>query len=169
MRRKIFVIGLVLLVVGVGIFFGAVYAATSLTHVSTTLKESSSGEWISGQLNTTGTSSIVVVTSTGNFGVVPAGDISSVNASNIGHYAISPNETIGSLHTAVYSDYSGQYVLVAFGASQPTVEYSVIANFADELELGLLFLIAVSMAIAGFVIAIIGALMKPKPLPEFEF
>lgn len=163
MRKKLLVVGLVMLVVGVGVFFISTYEAGGLTHVSTTMNATSSGEWVSAPLNSTSTSSIVVVvTSGGTYGVIPVSDLASVGPTNLSTYALAASASVSASHTSVYNGHSGEYYLVVFSSSQPTVRYTVIGSLSQVAIFGVMVLAGGAIAFIGFILAIVGAVLKPK-------
>lgn len=168
MRKKILIIGVVLLVIGVAIGGTSLYETSKeVKNVSKTMYTGQNGDYYSAILTPSSTGYISVVSSSETY-LIPSQDLAVVDSSNVMDYAIAP--TITTASATIYSDLNGSYYVVAFGSTTPTVTYTVL-----ELNLGLIGIIAISMiigfilAIAGIIITIIGAILKPKNLPQQQF
>jgi hypothetical protein len=108
------------------------------------------------------------VSSNVSFYLIPSQDLNSANLSNIQTYAVSPTYSAG--NASVYTGLGGTYYVVTFGSGAPRVAYASIPfNFGQVELFGVLVVAGVIAAIAGFVIAILGAVLrsKNKPLQQF--
>lgn len=143
-------IGVVVLVVGVVLIaVGAVGVLRGLTVV-TTFSEPHSGEYVSTELMLNSTSGVAVTSAAANGGLVPAQDLSLVNSTNIGQYAVTPHSNVAG--TVTYTDLMGDYYYVAFASSQPSSK--VVATPLHGGTLG-----SSPLALGGFVAIIIGVVV----------
>ncbi|MCL4447471.1 MAG: hypothetical protein M1556_05995 [Candidatus Thermoplasmatota archaeon] len=172
MRKNLLIIGIVLLVVGVAMAgISTVEAAHSVSSsiggAGNTMYPGTNGDYYSNNLNVSTGDEVLVVSNIHAY-LIPSSDISTVNSGNVGSYAISPSTSAG--NTSTYTGLLGSFYVVTFGTSSPSVSYAVVSGGLGHLIItGLLVLGGAFLAIAGIVIAIIGALLKPKNRPVQQF
>lgn len=158
------VIGVVLLIVGVALVSVSRVEIPSQVNMETSMTLDGTGMWVSHELNATPSSSITVNAKSADFGLIKASSLSAVNSSNLGNYRLSPNTASNGVD--IYLHLSGSYYVVVFSSSQPAPSYSLIKNVGMVAIYGLLFLVGLVLAIAGVIVAIIGAVRKPKVAPQ---
>ncbi|WP_010917599.1 hypothetical protein [Thermoplasma volcanium] len=161
MRKKIVLIGVVVLVIGIVIFAGGDAAILHYTVTDTAVKELATGQY--GREITLTSSSLFTVSSTfPNWIVVTSSNYSKVTSGNYATYAISPieNTHVSSLYVKGYDLGTGSYYLLAFNSSQPPVTYSYLPLSVSYLSL--LSVFGIVLLIIGIIIAIIGVILKRK-------
>ena len=172
MRKNILIIGLILLVIG--IVMAGVSAAEaghsasgSITGASNTMFLDSNGGYHSQLLNVSSGEEVIVVANQHAY-LIPAEDLGTAAQGTVASYAVAASSSAG--NTSTYSNIPGSYYIVTFGSSAPSVDYAVVSGGLSHLILtGLLVLVGVFLAIAGIIIAIIGAVLKPKNRPLQQF
>ena len=172
MRKKILIIGLILLVVGI-VMAGASAveaahsASGSISGASTAMFPDSNGGYHSQALNVSSGEEVIVVANQQAY-LIPSEDLGTATQETVTGYAVAPSSSAG--NTSTYSNIPGSYYIVTFGSSPPSVDYAVVSGGLGHLILiGLLVLVGVFLAIAGIIIAIIGAVLKPKNKPMQQF
>lgn len=171
MRKRLLLIGVIILIIGVAFSVAGFVGEHNLVPISSqTMTQTSSGIWASSSLNVKSGSVLEVTSSSNSTYLVNTSDAGQVDASNIAKYEIHPltTTTADSLHILEYDNISGSFTVVSTSSSKPTVTTTLIANIGMVAVLGLLLIIGVVLAIAGFIIAIIGAVLKPKNPPVNE-
>lgn len=163
MRRRLVIIGLVLLVVGVALFAAGSYGARSSLHTVSTLTERSPGEYVSPELNLTAeaTISLVHAPASSSIGVITSENLSSVNATNLAAKSIAP--TASSSNTITYLVGPGSFYVVYFGSAAPsslTIDYLYLTS---SIAYGVLVLAGMVLIAVGLILAVVGAILKPKP------
>lgn len=159
MIRKLALIGLVVLVVGVVLLLvGATETAGAVHHLEG-FHDVSPGMYASAELNLTAAATITLQHPPSGMGVVTGANLSVVNATNLGSVGLTP---IGSSSGAVsYLVDAGSYYVVYFGSSAPST--SVIWLYTSQAALyGIATLVGLVSAAVGGVVALIGAIKKPK-------
>jgi len=157
MRKRTLTIGLIVLVVGIALAAVGGYNLRNASTTITTFTQPASGEYVSPKLILN--DSVVVVRSPPSVGgMVPAQDISEVNSTNIGSYAVAYNSTAASSET--YLGLRGDFNYVVFSSVQPTTRIVVTGTLLGTVASGLLVLIGIVCAIAGLVVTIVGAVRK---------
>ncbi|AKA48560.1 hypothetical protein IX51_04995 [uncultured archaeon] len=123
------------------------------------------GEWISVKLNST-SSTDIDVTMSENFtvGLVPASELSAVNQSDLSHYSMTPNQTSNTSNTFIISFINdpGQYYIVAFSSSAPSIHYTAIHDAPYTSIFSLLTLFGIMTGIAGLIVVGLGLFVKKK-------
>jgi len=161
MNKKIFIIGLIILIIGAALFFGGLYssetALTDYSHSHFTLKNND--ENISDNMSVPAGYYILIEGATGNSGLVKTSDLNKINATDLSSMEIKPSESISG--ESIYAGISGEYNYVVFGSSS-SVKYIYAPGSSIELS-GALVLIGIISGIIGFVIMIFGAIKKTKP------
>ena len=171
MRKKMLIVGVVILAVGI---IMAEVGWVVLTHSLTSTLASSTGQEGSamyvGQngdfyssLLTAGPGSEIIVSSNSSSihpYLIPSGDLSVVNSVNVANYSIAVSLTQGNDYG--YSGLNGTYYVVTFGTSSPNISYIVASNFGTLVTAFILLGLGVILAIAGVIVAIIGAVLKPR-------
>ncbi len=172
MRKNLVMVGLVILVVG--IIIAAVSAvelnqleSTSIKGASNAMFVGQNGEYHSELLNVSSEQVVFLVSNVHAY-LIPSADLNTVNSGNIGNYAVTPTVQQGNIST--FSGISGEFYVVTFANSMPSVSYAVIAGGIARLAVtGLLLIIGVLLIIIGAIIAVIGAVLKPKNIPKYQF
>ncbi len=157
MRTRTLVIGLIIIVFGIALAAGGGYSLKSRTRSITSFTQPAVGEYVSAELVLS--NNVVVVRSPASVGgMVPSQDISAVNSTNIGSYAVAYNSTAASSET--YLGLRGDFNYVVFSLVQPTTKIEVTGTLSETITLGLLVLGGIVCVIAGIVVAIVGAVRK---------
>jgi hypothetical protein len=160
MNRPVVGVGAVVLIVGVVLVaVGAVGVLRGLTVV-TTFSEPQSGEYVSTELVLNSTSAIAVTSAPANGGLIPAQDLSLVNSTNIGQYALATHSRTAG--TATYTDLTGSYYYVAFAASQPGSKVVATPLNGGTLGSSPLVLGGFVAFIVGIAVIVLGVRMKSK-------
>jgi hypothetical protein len=156
-RTRILTIGLVVLVFGIALAAVGGYSLKNTTMTITSFTQPTAGEYVSAELILN--DSVVVVRSPASAGgMVPAQDISVVNPTNIGSYAVPFNSTAASSDT--YLGLRGDFNYVIFSSVQPTTNIVVTGTLLGTITSGLLVLAGIVCAIAGIIVTIVGAVRK---------
>ena len=150
MNRPIVIIGVVVLIAGVVLVAVGVVGVLRGLTVVTTFSEPHSGEYVSTELVVNSTSDAAVTSAAANGGLIPAQDLSLVNSTNIGQYALTPHSNAAG--TVTYTNLSGDYYYVAFASSQPSSK--VVATPTSGGTLG-----SNPLVLGGFVVFIIGVVV----------
>lgn len=157
MRTRTLAIGLIVLVIGIVLAAAGGYNLRNSTTTVTSFTQPSSGEYVSAELVLN--DSIVVIRSPASVGgLVPNSDVTAVNSSNIGSYAVADNSTAGSSQT--YIGLKGDFSYVVFSSSQPTTKIVLTGSLSRTIGSGVLVLAGIVCAIAGIVVTIWGAVRK---------
>ncbi len=174
MRKNIVIIGLILLVIGVALFFGGgdlglhgLVKSETMTAVSTNEYQSSSFSVTAG--------SIVIITShpASSLYIVHTSDASGVNSSNIAHYEVSggtSNNTSGVTTLEFTSLTAGSYTVVSFSDQKTSV--TLTNEVVSSLILSLIpTLLGLLLGFIGFIVLIVGLVLKRKnpPLPDASY
>ncbi len=174
MRKKIAVIGLVLLVAGVAIFFaGGSLGIRGLIN-DETMSAKGSGEFMSPVFNVS-SGELVLITSNpaSSIYLIPSADASIVNSSNVGNYKVAGGTYANNsgVTTIEYTSISsGTYNIVSFTSSSPKV--TLTKEPVNSLLVALLpTIIGGIMAFAGFIVLIIGLVLRRKepPMPDLNY
>ncbi len=157
MKTRTLTIGLIVLVVGIALAAVGGYSLKNATTTITSFSQPAAGEYVSAELVLN--DSVVSVRSPASVGgMVPAQDISEVNSSDIGSYAVPYNSTAASSDT--YIGLRGDFNYVVFSSVQPTTKIEVTGTLSETISLGLLLVAGFVLAIAGIIVAILGAVRK---------
>ena len=157
MRTRTLTIGLIILVAGIALAVVGVYSLKNATKSITSFTQPVAGEYVSAELILN--NSVVVVRSPATVGgMVPSQDISAVNSTNIGSYAVAYNSTAASSET--YIGLRGDFNYIVFSSVQPTTKIVVTGTLLETVTLGLLVLVGIACVIAGIVVAVVGAVRK---------
>jgi hypothetical protein len=157
MRTRTLTIGLIILVVGIALAAVGGYSLKNTTTSITSFTQPTAGEYISAEL-VLNDSVVVVRSPASDGGIVPAQDISAVNSTDIGSYAIPYNSTAASSET--YIGLRGDFKYVVFSSVQPTTKIEVTGTLSETVTSGLLVLAGIACGIAGIIVAIVGAVRK---------
>lgn len=162
MKKTIVITGVVLLVIGVVVFFATSSEVEGHSSVGSKMISKSSSEWASTEINTTsGTDVIITTNSNLSLGLIPSSDIQSVSPANLHRYSVSPssqNNASGE-HITTFSVNSGSYYVVTYSAPQPSLHYTVVheSHFVSVMDFA--NFISIMVIAGGFVITIIGVLL----------
>ncbi len=170
MRKKMAIVGAVILIAGVVMFFSVSAEILGSTTVGNSLSKAGNGEWETPELNVTFGGEVTVISNSSDVALVPASDISTLTSSNIMNYSISPksgaNTSAGSV--SVYTPPAGSYYFVSFSKSSPSITYTVLNSAGTAIVYGLLEIAAVIMGIGGLIVLIVGVILKEKNSNQFE-
>jgi len=159
-RTRTLTIGLIILVVGIALAAVGGYSLKSKTTSITSFTQPAAGEYVSAELVLN--NNVVIVRSPATVGgMVPSQDISAVNSTDIGSYAVAYNSTAASSET--YLGLRGNFNYVAFSSVQPNTKIEVTGTLSETVTLGLLVLGGIVCVIAGIIVAIVGAVRKNTP------
>ena len=157
MRTRTLTIGLIILVVGITLATAGGYNLKNTTKSITSFTQPVAGEYVSAELVLN--NSVVIVRSPATIGgMVPSQDISAVNSTNIGSYAVAYNSTAASSET--YLGLRGDFNYVVFSSEQPTTKIEVTGTLSETITSGLLVLGGIVCVIAGIIVAIVGVVRK---------
>jgi len=146
-NKPIVMVGVVVLIIGVVLAAVGVVGVLRGLTVVTTFSEPQSGEYVSAELVLNATSDAAVTSAPANGALIPAQDLSLVNSTNVGQYALTPHSNTAG--TATYTNLSGSYYYVAFASSQPSSK--IVATPVNGGTLG-----SNSLVLGGFVVFIVG-------------
>ncbi len=150
MNKPTVVVGAIVLIIGVVLIaVGAVGVLRGLTII-TTFGEPQSGEYVSTELMLNSTSGIAVTSAAANGGLIPAQDLSMVNSTNVGQYALTPHSNVAG--TVTYTNIMGDYYYVAFASSQPSSK--IVATPLHGGTLG-----SNPLVLGGFIVIVIGVVV----------
>ena len=159
LKTRTVVIGLIVLVVGIALFVGGVIGALGSISIQTNFMQPHPGEYVSSEILLNTTSGLVVSFPATTGGVIPAQDLSRINSTNLGTYAIPYNSSAGNY---IYRSLVGDYYYVAFSSTQPDTTIVVTSLKGSLVGYGSLVLIGIVCGIVGFIIAIIGLFQKKQ-------
>jgi len=163
MRKKIAVIGLVILIVGIALAVGGIQEDKSLVH--TTVKTDPYNTTTTGYMTDNITVShgyeVLVISSDTHSGLIKASNLPKAdNITNLEHYEITP--TSHASDEMIYTGLpAGTYVFIAFNTSMPVITYEYASLTTMEIG-GSLLVIGGIAAFVGFIILIIGLVLKKK-------
>ena len=157
MRTRTLTIGIVILVIGIALAAVGGNDLRNRTTSVTTFTQPTPGEYVSAKL-TLNDSVVVVMSPATNGGMVPSQDIGAVTSTNIGSYAIAYNSSAASSLT--YIGLRGDFNYVVFSSAQPATKIDVTGSLSETVASGLLVLGGIVCAVAGIVVALVGAVRK---------
>jgi uncharacterized membrane protein len=174
MRKNLVIIGLILLITGVVLFFGgAQIVAPKVLLSSTPSPEVNMGNdlWHTNELSINGTNLLVEDQSSAtSVYLISASAISGLNQSNLKTVGISPSTHTAvsgkTLYTFTVSN-PGKYYIVTNSTSQPSNIVNVI-NPASIVGDAVILLLGGILGFVGFVILIIGLVLRKKVPPNPE-
>ncbi len=159
MKKRMVIIGLVLLVIGIAFVAGGAAALRGTTSTLSTFTQSQTGEYVSSEVVLNSTSTVVIRSPSSTGGLITAQSLSEVNPTSLATYALPTNSTAGGSATYVGLK-AGDYYYVIFTSSQPTTKIVIAENLAKTIESGILVLLGGVLFLAGLIVAIIGAIRK---------
>lgn len=160
MRKIVVIIGVVVLLLGIGLFAGGAFGALGSITVDRTFTQSQNGEYVSAEIALNKTSDIVVSSPASVGGIIHAQDLSLVTSANFNSYAIPYNST--SAGSDIYKSVSGDFYYIAFTSTQPSTTIVATPVRSSALGFGVLVLLGIVCVVAGIVIAVVGAILKSK-------
>lgn len=169
MRKKLVIAGAVLIVMGLVTFFITSSTIDSHSYVSSQMSARGSAEWVSQEINSTSSTDIdVTMPANTTIGLVHAGDLGSVSRSSLSEYAVAPQVTGNSSanYIHVYLNDTGNYYIVAFASSQPSLHYTVISDAGYVSIMTFANFIGIMITAAGLVATVIGVLLRKKGGPD---
>jgi len=161
MNKRMVVIGVVILVIGVALIIGGAIGALGSISIKTTFTQPHPGEYVSAEIVLNTTSNLAVASPAATGGVVSAQNLTQVNSTNINTYAVPYNAT--AVGTEVYKSLSGDYYYVAFASAQPNTKIVATPQGSRVLLFAALLLLGVVLAIVGIIVAVVGAVKKTRP------
>jgi hypothetical protein len=160
MNKPIVAVGGAVLIIGVILIaVGAVGVLRGLTVV-TTFSEPHGGEYVSAELVLNSTSDMAVTSAATSGGLIPAQDLSLVNSTSIGQYALAPHSSVGG--TTTYTNLKGDYYYVVFASSQPSSKLVATPTSGGTLGSSPVVLGGFVAVVIGAVVALIGARRKSR-------
>ena len=159
MRRKVFYVGLVILVIGLVLVISGTALLSGKLVTGDTFQQVGLDEYGTHNLRFNGTTFLLVTNSSANISLIRTSDVAAAGSGNISDYAI--NSTISISTDRAYEVGAGNYTLVFFGNSAPHVNYEYILESQEYLAS--IEVVGIVLGIIGFIIMIIGAFMKEKP------
>ena len=157
MTTRTLTIGLIIIVIGIVLAGVGGYTLRNRTTSVTSFTQPAAGEYVSAELVLN--NNVVVVRSPATIGgLVPSADVSAVNSADIGSYAVAYRSSAASSET--YIGLRGDFNYVAFSSAEPTTKIVVTGTFLETVTSGLLVLGGIVCAVAGIVVAIVGAARK---------
>ena len=171
MRTRMVTIGVVLLIIGIGLFVSGVIGLRGSTSTIKVFNQPSPGEYVSSEILLNASSSIIVRSPPSVGGLIPAQDLTLVNSNNISSYAISSSTSVRG--TEAYTSITGNYYYVIFSSTQPNTRLAITSgSFGTTAALALLTLAGIVFIIIGIILAILGAFRKPqnqRKKDEYEY
>lgn len=161
MRKKVLGIGVAVLFVGVALLIIGGVTISGTNMISSHYSLYSGGKYVSYEVNSSGEGRVIIFGNgtLGTLGLVTQSNLSSVNASNIADYAITPTVALGGLQ--MYSVNHGSYFLVIFSSTTPEYVYTYLSgNMFDELA-GLM-IGGFALFLGGVVTSVVGIFMRPE-------
>lgn len=159
MRRKLFYIGLAILIAGIilvvagtALVSGKLVTGDSFTSVGTHKFATSNMEFNRSTF-------LLVTNSSSNVSLVRTSDLSLAGAGNISDFAV--NSTLTLSTDRAYELERGNYTLVFFGTAAPHVSYEYMPQALEDLAS--LEIVGIFLGIVGFIIMLVSAFMKEKP------
>jgi len=171
MRKHLLLIGVIILVLGVSFSVSGLYATHDYAPVTTqSMTLWSTGVWTSANINISAGSIFEITSTTNCTFLVRSTILPFVNTSNIPKYEILPvtTSTVSSVHTMTFDNISGSFNVVSTASVKPTVETTLISDPGLLAAFGILLLIGIVTAIAGIIMTIMGAILKPKNPPRIK-
>ncbi|MCL4340803.1 MAG: hypothetical protein M1431_01715 [Candidatus Thermoplasmatota archaeon] len=159
MRRRVFYVGLVILVIGIVLLISGSALLSGKLVTGDSFQQVRSDVFATDNLQFNGTTFLLVTNSSTNISLIRTSDMPLAETGNISDYAI--NSTISISTDRAYEVGAGNYTLVFFGKSAPLVNYEYILQSQEYLAS--LEVIGIVLAIIGFIIMLIGAFLKEKP------
>jgi hypothetical protein len=164
MKTRTVVIGVIVLVLGIILVVAGAIGALGSVTIITNFTEPHSGEFVSTEIFLNSTSGLAVSSPATTGGIIPAQDLNSVNSTNLGTYAISPNSN--AIGTQTYKQLVGDYYYVAFASTQPGTRIVTTALGSGVVRYGLLVLAGLACFVAGIIVAVVGWRQKSRPPEE---
>lgn len=161
MNKSFVAVGAIVLILGVVIIaVGAVGVLRGLTVINT-FSQPQSGEYVSAELVLNTTSGVAVTSAPANGGLIPSQDLSLVNSTNIGQYAVTPHSSVAG--TLTYTNLiAGNYYFVTFASSQPNSKIVATPLHGGTVGSSPLVLGGLVAVVAGIVVMVVGARKKSR-------
>ncbi len=159
MRKRIALVGLVILIVGIVLLAVGVSEVASNTFHSKVYTQYSAGKYVSSELNFKQNATVVITKFQTTMGLVRSADMPSVTNSTLGSIRITPLTT--TLGSEVFQVPSGSYYVVYFGNATPASIYTYVYTSAATTY-GLMTSGGLLLAIAGGIVGIVGVVLKSK-------
>jgi hypothetical protein len=93
MKKRMVIIGLVVLILGVALIAGGAYSVKSISNKTATFTQQGTGEYVSSEILSNSSSVIVVRPAAATGGMVPAQDLDKVNTSDVRSYSVPSNSS----------------------------------------------------------------------------
>jgi len=164
MRTRTVIIGVVVLIIGMVLLAVGGLGVFSHLTISTKFTQPHPGEFVSAELVLNTSSGVAVSSPAAVGGIIPAQDLNLVNSSSIGTYEV-PISASGA-GSNIYKGLVGDYYYVAFASTQPTTKIVATPLSSGALDFTPLVFLGLACIVAGFVVAIVGALRRPKHVEQ---
>jgi uncharacterized membrane protein len=165
MRKKLLLVGIIILVVGVVFAAVGTFGTAHFTSVSTlTMTKDSQGIFASKGIEISSGNLFTFESKSNSTYLVSFSDLSNVNSSNIAKYEVHPltRTSTDSITSFVYDNISGTFAVVSLSSSVSSVTAVLVTDSGALVVMGLLLILGIVLAIVGVIITIIGAILKPK-------
>ncbi|SMD31018.1 hypothetical protein [Picrophilus oshimae] len=161
MRKKIAIIGVVILIIGIAVFATGSYEGTHLLHRS--VSEIRTGEYKTDNITLKSGDILAVTSPPSVYGLIPLNDIKIVNSTNINKYSLKPLVSSSTaVEYLVNSTNSGSYAFVMFTSAVSSTFTYEYGAFSTIEVIGVLALFGIIIGVIGFIILIAGLILKPK-------
>jgi sorbitol-specific phosphotransferase system component IIC len=148
------VAGIIVLVLGLVMIGAGVSGLRGTTSTINTFSQQHPGEYVSSEIILNSSSAVVVRSPASVGGLIPAGNLSSVNSANIASYALSTKSTGGG--SATYTSLTGDYYYVVFSSSPPSSSIIIAGNLRQTIVSGVLALLGFLFVIVGIILSLVG-------------
>ncbi|MEM0139370.1 MAG: hypothetical protein QXZ44_01965 [Ferroplasma sp.] len=162
MRKKIAIIGVILIMLGIAMSLGG-FMIIDKAPTATSISPYTKGEYNTSCIYITGGDRLIVANPGSHSGLIPYKDLSKVTSSNLHNYSEPEHGTSSSMEFTGLNQ--GTYVFVIFSSVKP-------ANFGYSLEspseffdlefADYAFNSGILIFIGGIVVSLIGLILKPK-------
>lgn len=165
MRKKLLYTGGIVLLIGIILVVASllITADSVKTYDTFSLYGTTSNEWVSSEINISSQSQLIT---TGNsMYVVNANFLPQINQSNANQIGLkfNINESIGTGDVvSTYTVNPGSYYVIYFNATSQHYQFQITNNLNTVIILGLFLIVGGVMVVAGIIVSIIGAVLKPK-------
>lgn len=164
MRRRLLTVGLILILIGVAFTVAGSYGIIKDTTLSTQVTQYSSGMYITEKMTMNKSSTLLVMGVTVDSALINASDLSAVNQSNLHSHEVQYTTKEGNNY--LYQNIKGEFYFVMLSSSAPKIQYAYAAGSLDQFLLSsMLTVMGPIVLVAGIVVSVVGAFLKPKRDP----
>lgn len=155
------IIGVIVLILGISIVAISATGVLKSLHIVNSFSQQQPGQYVSSEIKLNISSLLVVTSPVSRGGIIPASDLTIVNSTNFGSYAIPYNSTAAGSET--YDLPRGDYYYEAFVSTTPQTMIIVTGvSTSHAIEYTLISDTALACIVGGIVIAIVGVALKKK-------